>query len=84
MRQESEMLNEIDKLEHLILKPSCFKALFPSTINLILTYHKQSFMKMDVCETGISDQHKIILSVLRKTFAKGKPETVLYCCYKKV
>ena len=33
--------------------------------------------------TGISDHLKIILSVLRKSFAKGKPKTVFYCCYKK-
>ena len=33
--------------------------------------------------TGISNHKKMILSVLRKTFAKGEPETVFYDCYKK-
>ena len=28
-------------------------------------------MKQDLCEAGISDHHKMIFSVLRKTFAKG-------------
>ena len=39
-------------------------------------------MKSDVYETGISDHHKMIISVLRKTFAKGKTKTVFYRCYK--
>ena len=32
-------------------------------------------MESDVYETGISDHHKMILSILRKTFAKGEPKT---------
>ena len=32
-------------------------------------------MKQDMYETGISDHHKIIILVLRKTIAKGKPKT---------
>ena len=53
----------MNKFEHLILKPTCFAELFPSTIELILSTHKQSFMKSDVYETGISDHHKMLLSV---------------------
>ena len=34
-------------------------------------------------ETGILDHHKMVFSVLRKTFAKGIPKTVLYRSYKK-
>ena len=73
---------KMNKFEHLILKPTCFKDLLPSTIDFLLTNHKQSFMKLDVYETGISDLRKMIISVLRKTFAKGKPKTVFYHCYK--
>ena len=72
----------MNKFEHLILKPTCFKGLVPSTIDLLLTNHKQSFMRSDVHETGISDHRKMMMSVLRKTFAKGKPKTVFYRCYK--
>ena len=68
MIPENEELNE--------LKPTCLKGLFPSTIDLILLDHKQSFMKSHVYEAGISDYNKMICSVLRKTFANGKPETV--------
>ena len=40
-------------------------------------------MKLDVFKTGISDHHKMIFSVLRKTFSKDKRKIVFYCCYKK-
>ena len=73
---------EINKFEHLILKPTYFKGLFSSTIDFLLTNHKQSFKRSNLYETGISDNHKMIISVLRKTFAKGKPKTVFFCCYK--
>ena len=73
---------EMNKFEPLILKPTCFKGLLPSTIDPLLTNHKQSFMRSDVYETGISVHHKMIISVLRKILAKGKPKTVFYRCYK--
>ena len=38
-------------------------------------------MRLDGFETGISDQLKMIISDFRKTFVKGKPKTVFYCCY---
>ena len=37
---------EINKFEHLILKPTCFKGLLPSTIDLLLTNHKQKFYEI--------------------------------------
>ena len=39
-------------------------------------------MSSDVYETCISGHHKMIISVLRKTFAKCKPKTVFYRYYK--
>ena len=33
-------------------------------------------------ETGESDHHKLIGTMLRSTFAKGKPEQIFYRCYK--
>ena len=61
---------EMDKFEHLILKPTCFKGLLPSN-------HKQSFMGSDVYKIGILGHRKVIISDLRKTFAKSKQKTVL-------
>ena len=34
-------------------------------------------------ETGISDHHKMNMTIFRSTFAKGKPKTFYYRCYKK-
>ena len=33
-------------------------------------------------ETGVSDHHKLIGTMLRSTFAKGKPKKIFYRCYK--
>ena len=63
---------DLNQLEHLILKPTCYKGKTPSTIDLIITNHKTSFMKSDTCETGLSDHHKMVYLFWRKTFAKGK------------
>ena len=35
-------------------------------------------MKSAACETGISDYHKMIVTLLKSTFAKGKPKTINY------
>ena len=42
---------DLNQLQHLILKPTCYKGKTPSTIDLIITNHKASFMKSDTCET---------------------------------
>ena len=33
-------------------------------------------------ETGISNHHKMIMTMFRSTFAKDKPKTFYYRCYK--
>ena len=73
---------DLNQLEHLILKPTCYKGKTPSTIDLIITNHKTSFMTPDNCETGLSDHHKMVYSFLRKIFAKGKPKTIYCRCFK--
>ena len=85
MQPENKNLKDfcdLNQLEHLILKPTCYKGKTPSTIDLIITNHKTSFMKSDTCETGLSDHHKMVHLFLRKTFAKGKPKTIYYRCFK--
>ena len=41
-------------------------------------------MKSMSLETGIVDHDKIIITIFRYTFAKDKPKTFFYHCYKKV
>ena len=40
-------------------------------------------MKLITLKTGISNHHKMIMTIFRSTFAKGKPKTFYYHCYKK-
>ena len=61
---------DLKQLEHLILKPTCYKGKTPSTIDLIITNHKTSFMKSDTCETGLLDHHEMTYSFLRKPLPK--------------
>ena len=39
-------------------------------------------MKTLTFETGVSDHHKLIDTMLRSTFAKAKPKKMFYRCYK--
>ena len=39
-------------------------------------------MKTLTFETGVSDHHKLIGTMLRSTFTKGKPKEMFYRCYR--
>ena len=54
----------------------------PSSIDHIITNMTSLFMKSCTVETGISDYHKLIMSICRLTFAKGKSKKLFHCCYK--
>lgn len=51
-----------NQLEHLILKPTCYKGKTPSTIDIIIANHQRKFMKFDICKTGLSDHRKMVHS----------------------
>ena len=57
----------------LIWEPIGFKSINPICIDNFLTNKKTRFMKTLTFETGVSDHHKLIGTMLRSTFAKGKP-----------
>ena len=61
---------DLNQLEHLILKPTCYKGKTPSTIDLIITNHKTSFMKSDTCETG----HQITIKWYVHFWGKPMPK----------
>ena len=70
-------------LKNLISEPTCFKnALNPSSIDVILTNRKSCFHDSKAIETGLSDHHKMILSVLKSNFEKRDPIEVHYRSYK--
>ena len=64
----------------LISEPTCFKSINPTCIDNFLTNRKTRFMKTLAFETGVSDHHKRIGTMLRSTFTKGKPKKMFYRC----
>ena len=58
-------------LESFIDSPTCYKSINPTCINLILTNKKNHFMKPPTFEKGLSDHHKLIITIVRKTISKG-------------
>ena len=54
----------------------------PSCIDLILTNKPLSFQNSCVVETGLSDFHRMMLTVTKMTFQKRKPRVINYRDYK--
>ena len=69
-------------LKNLIKEPTCFKnPSNPSCIDLMLTNSNRSFQNSLNIETGLSDFHKMTVTVLKTTFPKVKPKIILYRNY---
>ena len=56
----------------LISEPICLKRINPICIDTFLTNKKTHFMSTLTFETGVSDHHKFIGTMLKSAFAKGK------------
>ena len=70
-------------LRSLVKEPTCFKNQEnPSCIDLILTNKPRSFIKTGVTETGLSDYHKLVTTMMKMRFAKSKPSIITYRSYK--
>ena len=75
MKEFCEMYN----LENLIKEPTCYKsAENPSSIDIMLTNKKLSFQNSMTLETGLSDFHKLTITVLKRYFKKKDPITINY------
>ena len=71
-------------LHSLIKQPTCFKnPENPSCIDLILTNKPRSFQTKCVIETGLSDFHRMTISVLKMHFRKLPPKVINYRDFKK-
>ena len=69
--------------KNLLEKPTCYKnPTNPSCVDLIITNKSRSFQNNCIFETGLSDFHKMTLTVLKSSFAKQKPRVLIYCNYK--
>ena len=67
----------------LIKEPTCYKnPENPSCIDLILTNNPKCFQSSCVVETGLSDFHKMTVTVMKTTFKKFQPRIIHYRDYK--
>ena len=70
-------------LYNLITEPTCYKnPNNPSSIDMILTNRKNSFENSATIETGLSDHHKMIFTMLNSKFKKKDPKIVNIRYYK--
>ena len=69
-------------LFNLIKKPTCFKSLKGTCIDLILTNKKFSFKFSDTYETGLSDCHTLVHTMFKSSFYKLQPQKIFYRNYK--
>ena len=64
-------------------EPTCFKNTNnPSCIVLFSTSTIRSFQETQVFEKGLSDVHKLVVTVLKSTFPKLPPNVITYRSYK--
>ena len=54
----------------------------PSCIDLLLTNNVYSFQQTSAICTGLSDCHKLVLTVLKTTISKSQPKEITYRDYK--
>ena len=79
--KETPIKNFLDsfKARNLVRENTCFKNLEnPSCIDLFLTNSFQSFIHTTTVCTGLSDFHKMIVTVLKTTFPKAKSNIIAY------
>ena len=75
---------QIYNLESIVNKPSCLKnPKNPSCIDLLLSNEQERFLKAKTVEIGLSDFHKMVVSVFKTSFKKQKPKIVKYRDYKR-
>ena len=68
---------------NLVKENTCFKNPHnPSCIDLFITNSRNSFQNTNTVSTGLSDFHKMVVTVLKSTFIKSKPKEINYRDYK--
>ena len=70
-------------LESLVKEPTCFKNIDnPSCIDLILTNKSSYFQNTKVVDTGLSDFHRLTVTMMKASFSKQTPKILNYRNYK--
>ena len=71
------------KLKSIVKEPTCYKnPENPSCIDLFLTNCPRSFQNTCLYETGLSDFHKLVVTILRTIFELLPPKIIKYRNYK--
>ena len=66
-------------LTNLIKEPTCYKnPNNPSSIDIMLTNKKLSFQNSTSLETGLSDFHKMTITVMKRYFKKKDPVIITF------
>ena len=69
--------------KNIVKEETCFKSIEnPSCIDLLLTNKPNLFFNTSTINTGLSDCHKMVVAVLRKTFQRAQPKVFSYRDYK--
>ena len=76
----SDFVDDYD-LASLVRSRTCFKSDSPRCIDLILTNTKSSFQATTTIETGLSDFHTMIVTVLKGGHVKMGPKIISYRDY---
>ena len=83
MWYEARYIFQLWNLKSLGNEAACFKnPNNSSSIDLLLTNTIRSFQQSQAFETGLSDFHKLVVTVLKSTFPKSPPQKVTYRSYK--
>ena len=70
-------------LKSIVKENTCFKnPNNPRSIDLMLTNNNLSFQHTSTYFTGISDFHKLVVSVMKISFTKNEPKNIYYRDYK--
>ena len=81
--QHLDALIQAYNLNNLFNKTTCFQSNKPTCIDLILTNKKNLFKLSNTFETGISDDHKLVSTILKSGSFKGIPKMKIYRPFKK-
>ena len=63
-------------------EPTCYKSQTARCIDLVLTNRNRSVQQTTTVETGLSDFHKMVVTVLKTTFPKQGSTVINYRNYK--
>ena len=84
MTETEEQLKDfldLYSLKNLVRKPTCYKSQIARCIDLVLTNRDRRVQQTTTVETGLSDFHKMAVTILKTTFPKHRPIVINYRNY---